>query len=672
MSTRRFSVLLLMSLLWGQVEDSVRIYDLDTVRIEGLLSSTSGETSADKVVRYLPATQLAYRSVPFAQEVVYQGFLPTQTQITIGGMRVLPACVDRMDPVLTFLEAAVVEGVDWRRATKWGGTPTLDIELFSPTGPKQGQASVLVGDNYHRLFATLKHRRQIGRWGLAGALTSRLGGDYRVGAWSLSPRPISAWPPDTLLSLPSFRKFNVYAALSYSPSEAHRIEGSYLGDYFYHLAYPALIMDANHSAMHLINIGHIWRDISEFRVYASTVFHDMTDENRSLSEIQHRIIMPGMYMPMKGLTRTAGAVWRLNWIRKENFSLAQHSELVRGSAYADMTMIPLQEGQSFMRLLNLADICFNQGGSALIATCEVGRWLLQAEGRWNFLTFSVEDTVGFIPLRSYQEVYAGASQPRCSFSVYEIATRTRWHRFGHTAALSLSHGTRAPTHTELYAYYLYVPMDNSILMGSSTLNPEKLLRTEIEYAYEEEHWQVHFGWFTNFIWDYIAPVTFMEPQTSANRTPQAWRILRNTGQAYTTGFTLRGSVQIRSHALIEGWSGYTFGWNQTLREPLPWIHPLFGRVRYTHRYHRHQGSIELYASARQTRLSRTIYLENATPAYWLLHLRYGYTLWQKGQTQILLTASVENLLNAYGWDHLSVNDMPFLGRVVRAGVSMSW
>lgn len=663
------------ALLWGQNPDTLPEYYMETVQIQALQtrSLTTGEQSVDKLMRLTPATQPVYRSVPFAQEVVYQGFLPTQTQITIDGMRVLPACVDRMDPVLTFVEAAAMESANWQGT--WGATPTLQVGLFSPEGPEGGQATLLFGDNYHRLFFNARDRRRYGRLSTASAITFRLGGSYRIGS-RFSPgityegRPI--WSRDTLLELPSFRKLNVYTALQYALSETHQIEASYLGDYFYDVAYPALIMDTRHSAMHLLSVRHLWRNFSDLRLYASTIFHDMTDETRPEAEILTRIIMPGMYMPMKGLTRTAGATWTLTWWQKGGFRLQQRSEYTYGTAFASMDMFMIGGGAP-MRLLNLADIRMNQGGTALVLEYEKGSWRVRSEGSWDLFSFTVGDTLGYIPLRLYQEAYAGSSVSARRFSVYRGLMQVSWTRAGHTLTLTTSAGTRAPTHTELYAYYLYVPMDNSILMGSSVLKPERLLRAEAEYSFTRGAASLRLHAYGNQMTDYISPVTFLPPGAPGNSTLQQWRILRNTGRAYTGGITAQGALHLPIDGLLEAWMGYTYGWHETLREPLPWIYPLYGRLRYTHQYRRHRASAEVYAAAARRQLSRTIYIEDYTPAYWLLHLRYGYLLWQRdAHTSLTLTVSAENLLNTYGWDHLSVGNMPFLGRVLRAGIVGTW
>lgn len=673
----RLLSLLSIALLWAQ-QDSVPTYVIDTVRIQAMQAklSTLSEQNTDKVVRLAPGTQLVYRSVPFAQEVVYQGLLPTQTQVTIDGMRLLPACVDRMDPVLTFVEAIAIEGASWQTTTNWGATPTLNLHLFSPDGPQAGQATLLFGDNYHRVYFTARDRRRIGqRLTTASALTFRLGGDYRVGrrfAPGVRYEGPLAWAQDTTLRLPDFRKINFYTALRYRLSDAHHLEASYMGDFFYNVAYPALIMDSRHSAMHMVSLRHIWKDFSDLRLYANSVFHDMTDETRPESEIRNRIVMPGMYMPMKGITRTAGAVWSLNWWEKGGLYLSQRSEYSFSTAYGSMDMF-LIGGGAPMRLLNLADIRMQQGGTALTLGYRRGLWHAQAEGRWNLFSFSVGDTIGYLPLRLYQEAYSGGSASHRAFSVYQVALSASWTKAEHTLTLNLSTGTRAPTHTELYAYYLYVPMDNSILMGSSTLQPERLLRGEVAYTFARSRWSAYLSAFGNRMANYISPVTFLPAGAPGNSTLQQWRILRNTGTAYTAGFSAQATLHLLDSGLLEIWSGYTYGWHKTLGEPLPWIYPLYGRLRYTHHYGRHQAGAEIYAAAAQRHLARTIYIEDYTPAYWLLHLRYGYRLWQKGeQTGLHLTVSAENVLNTYGWDHLSVGNMPFLGRVLRVGLWGTW
>lgn len=672
---RKFGLLLTVGFLWGQEKDSLPTYTVDTVRIEEVSANRLSpfENSVDKVLRLAPNTQSVYRSVPFAQEVVYQGLLPTQTQVTIDGMRILPACVDRMDPVLTFIEAAALENVAWQAAERWGATPTMVVHLFSPEGPQEGRAALLAGDNYHRLSFNARHRKRIGRFSYASAITFRKGGDYRIGRNFLSgsTQEDSLWRRGRTLKLPSFDKLNFYTALQYAISEKHYVEASYLGDHFYNVAYPALIMDAIHSAMHLVSFRYVWRGVSDLRVYGSTIFHDMTDTTRPEEEIRTRIVMPNMYMPMKGITRTAGAIWEITWWEKGKLTIRQRNEYSYNMAYGSMEMLPLGGG-AVMRLLNLADVRFHQGGTSLMVGYHWGSWRVEADGRWNLFSYRIEDTLNFLPLKSYQEGYAGASESERRFSVYEVGLRTAWSLRSHEVRGHVSIGTRAPTHTELYAFYLYVPMDNSIQMGNSVLRPERLLRAEIEYEYSWHRLRVRVSAFGNRMEDYISPVTFLLPMTGSNRTRQQWRILKNTGTAYTAGFTAQGSLHLAENSLLEAWTGYTYGWHETLREPLPWIYPFFGRLRYTYQYRRHRVGVELYGAADQHRLSRTIYIEDYTSAYWLMHLRYGFQLWERESFGVLFTASVENLLDAYGWDHLSVGNMPFLGRVIRGGVVATW
>lgn len=671
---------LALSLLWAQERvDSLPVYTLDTVRIEEgrQLDGWWGEASVEQVQRTLPGVQLVYRSVPFAQEVTYQGFLPQQLQITIEGMRIVPACVDRMDPVLTFVEATSIGVAAWQSNQGWGVSPTLSVSLLSPTGPLGGQAVVLAGDTYHRLLVGVRERRQVGnRLAWVSGFTFRLGGDYRTGRhFTPGVRYTgSSQGQDTIWSLPSFRKLNLYTAVRYKLTEAHQIEASYLGDYFYDVAYPALIMDARHSAMHLASLRYRWRAIADFRLYANTVFHDMTDQNRSESEILTRIVMPGMYMPMKGQTGTVGAVGEIVWWERGGFRLSQRGEYTHSRAYASMDMIPLGGGAS-MFLLNLAGVQFGQGGTTLTLRRRFTRAFIQAEGGLTAFAYRIKDTMHFQPLRLYQEAYSGGSVSMRRFAVYQGGIEAGWEMTAHAMQVSLRYGLRPPTHTELYAYYLYVPMDNSILMGNSLLHPERVWQMELRHIYKAGRWESEVAAYLNRFQDYIVPVTFLASNTSGNNTAQAWRILRNTGEAWVSGFTAQAAHHIGSQALVEVSAGYQYGWQETLAEPLPWMYPLYGRVRFTQGYRRHLFTVEGYGAAPQIHLSRSIYPEDYTPAYGLLHLRYRYDLLPpsaRALSSLSLTGSVENVLNTYGWDHLSVRNMPFLGRVFRIGVTAQW
>ncbi|MCX7980519.1 MAG: hypothetical protein N3A68_05690 [Bacteroidia bacterium] len=673
---------LLLGWVWAQDRDSLPEYFLDSVPIVSMspqaISAASTQSGPEKVAQLLPDLKLVYRSVPFAQEVVYQGFLPQQMQVTIEGMRVVPACVDKMDPVLTFTEASSIAGASWENRQAWGATPTLSAQLLSATGPSGGNATIAVSDNYNRFFCTARHRQTSKRWAFASGLTLRYGGSYRTGntrtpgvAWD-----VPAWAKDTLFDLNPFKKAHLYATASYQISPQSRVELSYLGDYLYDVAYPALIMDTRHSAMHLARLRYLWGERVAVQVYGNTVFHDMTDEGRSESEIRQRIVMPGMHMPMKGLTRTAGASSEIRWWQQGPFTLHHHAEYSYSTASADMTMYPLSGGTP-MFLRNLSDIRFQQASTHLSLRYQKPPWQIHPEAGVTYLQYAVGDTLHFAPLRVYQEYYAGQSYTRSAFWTYQGKLSLGYTRKAHTFQLSTQIGTRPPTHTELYAYYLYVPMDNSIQMGNSALVPEKLLRTETSYRYQREAFHIEIRGFYNYLWAYIAPITFLRAGSLTNATLQAWRLLRNTGEALTTGFTLTSRGHLASGQLIEGWAGYTYGWHVSLHEPLPWIYPLWGRLRFTQLYKSHRFTTEVYAAAAQKRLSRTIYIEDFTPAYALVHLRYSYhlPLHRFSQTEnlaVFLDMSVENLLNTYGWDHLSVGNMPFLGRTVTLALRTQW
>ncbi len=460
-----------------------------------------------------------YRSVPFAQEVVYQGLMPQQLQLTLAGMRIHPACVDRMDPVLTFVEPAVVETIQERPSKDGEARLPWRWGLLSPEGTPWRRSYLAGGDNYHRLYASTQHRAQR-ETPMGFRLHFSVRGPYRTGRW-LTPRafsPASEPYRDTTLPLDPFRKLNLYTALSYAASPAHTVELLYLGDYFYWVAYPGLIMDARHSAMHLLSVRHRWRRFSDMRLYANTVFHDMTDERRPLSEIQTRPVMPGMYMPMRGLTRVLGLVWEGHLGEERPFRLKPRIEGTWNQAWGAMDMYPVGPGAP-MRLLNLADIRFWQGGSALQAAYVQPTFSLQAEATLTYLAYRVGDTLSFLPLELYQQRYVGQADRSPAYTVYQVGVGfQRWTSWGRLS-LSLRQGTRPPTHTELYGYYLYVPMDNSFWMGNSRLRPERLLRGELLTEWNAQHLRLTLTLYANRLTDYIAPVTFLPVGAHGQRAP---------------------------------------------------------------------------------------------------------------------------------------------------------
>ncbi len=378
--------------------------------------------------------------------------------------------------------------------------------------------------------------------------------------------------------------------------------------------------------------------------------------------------MSGMYMPMQGSTQSLRSVADITWLQAGTLNLMQRAEISLHRAYSDMFMRPLDPAISPMHVRNLADIRFWQTTQNWHLRYEHTHGRLHLHLTGSLFQYGIGDTLSYTPLRIYQETYGGGSHVQRRLGAYQVSL----HGEGlcsHTVIPEwrLSYGTRAPTHTELYGYYLYVPMDNSIQMGSSTLRPERLLRAEASLRYVKASLSMQMQSFFNRMPDYIAPRTFAQSYTSGNQTAQSWRLLQNTGTAWTTGLTAR-LEWLRAPWEASLWTGYTYGWHQTLHEPLPWIYPWHARVRLVYRRLRHRLALEGFWAAAQKHLSRQIYQEDATPAYHLLHLRYQYVALAQTSHELRLQIAVENVLNTFGWDHLSVGNMPFLGRTFTAGL----
>lgn len=547
--------------------------------------------------------------------------------------------------------------------------PTLAIGLAKPGGPSQVRLAILGASNYHRLFSTLKAQGEKKRWRYVAAFTSRLGAPYKAGRWLSFPIPNNrAYGRDSTWPIAPFRKINAYLALAYELAKTHWIQLQYLGDFFWDVDYPALLMDTKASRFHLLSSAYTWAERLQLRVYYNQIQHFMTDERRSESQIQSRPIMPGMYMPMLGKTQSLGSTTEFTWLSTETFQLKQQAEASWHQALADMTMRPLDPRLAPMFLRNLADIRFWQMTQSWHAHYDntYSRFHFYVTG--SIFRYRVADTLSYAPLQAYQEAYGGGSHAQRQLEAYQIGLDWEGLLFSNLLPeWQLSYGTRAPTHTELYAYYLYVPMDNSIQMGNSTLRPERLLRTEVRLRYGQKAFSAQVQGFFNWIGDYIAPRTFIWPYSNGNQTTQSWRILQNTGTAWTTGLNaqLQWNQGLWESVLL---SGYTYGWHQTLREPLPWIYPWYVRLQITYAPPRHRFSLEGFWANTQTHLSRQIYPEDTSPAYLLMHLRYQYSLFAKASQALWIQLAIENLLNTFGWDHLSVGNMPFLGRTLIIGL----
>jgi iron complex outermembrane receptor protein len=290
----------------------------------------------------------------FASEAVVRGYTQDRLNVTIDGMRLFSACIDKMDPITSYIEVENLSKteVNSDKSSLMNGISTGGSLNFITNKPSHNQSLRFISDNQFNSVSDAYNSRGSTQYGSESIATMasysvKRSSDYKAG-------------DNSTINNSSYSKENVKFNLNYKSDEDINHSLEYIYDHSADVFYPALIMDTRYTHMNMasydFNIDNIGESIYDFNtnLYFNMVEHLMDDYDRSDEEINNRLVMPGMYMPMYGETKTFGLNSSIKQLLSDGI-LSLSFEGYNMNAFADMDMEMLDTDEK-MYLTNLGDI----------------------------------------------------------------------------------------------------------------------------------------------------------------------------------------------------------------------------------------------------------------------------------------------------------------------------
>lgn len=601
-----------------------------------------------------------------AWEPSIRGMSAGQIAVTIDGMKMVGACVDRMDPITAYIDIDNLQRIELSKgasdigtAQSIGGTLTMRTarpEFGIPLSLrfKSGMESV---SSLAKLYASVANS-----WGdnftAHAAVSWKRSDDYSAGN-------------TTSIANSGFARENYKLDVGWRFGTEHTVFFSAIVDRARDIGYPALIMDTRSAESSIASVEHTWRGASPLlstlttRLYTTSVHHKMDDYERSEAEIRARVIMPGMYMPMAGTSRTIGVMSNALFAGTSEW-LRLTADAYRLDAFADMAMHSLAAGTPPMYVINIGDArLYNAAIAAEYFTILAPMLQWRTSARVEYSHRTLTNTTAQRVLQSYtpdaditrQYIAVGAT------STVDISITT-----GATVSGMVARVQRLPTHIENYGFYLYSPMDNAIYIGNPQLQPETSWQGELSFSHTEGSalWKLTaFGtWITN----YIAGTTFIDGDTTNTQFSQAFRRYEHRGNAVIAGIEANASLRLSEELDARLALTWQRGRALDIGDNLPFMPPLQGsiRVAYSHSI----GRLEVWgrAAAAQKTFSTSILREDATSGYAALDVRYFYRFASWGNVNF----GVENAFDTYYHEHASINNLPARGRNLYANIELRY
>ena len=636
--------IILSTILLSDTVATDRVQNLDEVVIvsearRGRKRSVKGQVaSIDEHLSELRNVSLVRRG-SYAWEPVVNNMQTERLSTTIDGMKIFYACTDKMDPVTSYVESGNLQsislnsGLDGNPQATGNIGGSLDLKLRKAgfdNNPFHASASAGHEWNGHvQVYgadaALSSHRTYLN----AGAFY-RHADNYKVGG-------------SDELQFSQFQKVNVFANAGLRLAEKDMLEGTLIFDRATDVGYPALNMDVAKAEGLITSLAykHLFRKASwETKVYYNHITHVMDDTTRPDVAI---------HMDMPGDSWTAG-VYSLLTTALRQHDLALNYDLYYNRLFADMTMYP--GGAAPMYMVTWPDVGTLNTGVAVTDNVSIARnqsLRLSAKVAWQQQKLNNEEgyhalKVFFPGMTDAYHQTTGRIAANYNFSILQ----------SFNFSFGAGWGSRAPTVTEAYGYYLNNTFDQYDYIGNPSLKNESAVElngaAKLSVLNSQLSVEGNVFLFSNYIIGQFE--TRLSPMTV---DAEGVKVYGNISHATIANVSLSWDWQITEQLRWNKKVSYSAG-RDADGDPLPLISPISWQSEWIYQHQRFQAQATIKGNARQSNYGEK-YGETAAKAWTIVNLAAQY-----GFSSITLRAGVENLFDKQYATYADWNHIPQKGR----------
>ena len=633
--------------------DSIKSRQLKEVTVTGKtgldsINESKPLSSIDEYIQKLPKVNTIKRG-GYAWEPTVNSMASERISVTLDGMKIFCACTDKMDPVTSYVEILNLD----------------NINVSSGLGGNQHGSNSIGGGLDLKLKKAGFHSRKLN---LVFNSAYETNGNYRVagigGAYSSPKFYINSGMfyrksdnyeagGSQIVNFSQFGKVNVFSNAGYKLSMDKILEATVIYDVATDVGYPALTMDVKTAKGLITSVSYRQENISntfstwESKVYYNDIKHIMDDTKRPNVPV---------HMDMPGNSRTGGYYSTLKGRKgRHNFVLSQ--DTYYNQSLASMTMYPIDKSQSPMFMYTWPDIrTLNVGVYAedkyVIDLKNTFQISTRLSSQWDGL----QSDFGYRTLKMY---YPDMTQFQNRL-LGNVSVKYTHYLKDVQLKIGAGYGTRAPSPTESYGFYLYNSFDNYDNIGNPLLKNESAAEANLAFILSKPKysitWDASYFNFSNYI--IAKPDNGFSTMTYGATGVMVYRNLSHAS-VFNTGLETK-VLFLKSFHWVNHLT-YSLGKDDN-RQPLPLIAPFSYSSSLGYVRKRISAEVELQGAGKQVNFSSE-YGEDKTPAYYVLNVSAGYELplgdFSRSAT---LKAGIENLFDRNYSTYADWNNIPRKGR----------
>lgn len=607
-------------------------------------------SGVENYLESMPSVGMLKRGA-YAWEPTINNMNTERINVTIDGMKIFGACTDKMDPITSYVEVsnlAKAEVSNGQQGSSIGNTIGGSMNLVidkSELGTDIQKLSIESG------FETNNQLRIIG----ADASVANKRYFFDIDAMHRKAENYRAGSGEEIL-YSQYSKNNVSLNGGIYLSDNSSLSTSLIYDRANDIGYPALPMDVSLAKATIASVSYQQKKLGAFtdwesKLYFNSITHIMDDSKRPDVPIR---------MDMPGYSDTFGAYSQLNLSRlKHQFTFKWDAFL--NNSYAEMTMYPNNSNEKAMFMLTWPDVLSLDTGIFVGDTFKLNNCSLQFNARINAHQNTIQSEVGLSSLQIFfPELSKTQNRILSSLSMAYQLRSTKWdHSFG------LGIGSRAPSVSEAYGFYLFNSFDNHDYIGNPLLENESSLEATISTTYRSNSSKVklHSSFFhmPNYI---IGKVD----SSLSKMTFGADGVKRYENLDYARLYSLGAEFELKKGDNFKTKSSISYHRAvDSEGENLPFIAPIEYHFEGQLKIRGFQLIASVQGAGTQIHYNSQ-YGEDQTPSYTILNTSLSKRVYI-GANQLHIRLGAENLLDTYYTTYSDWNNIPRMGRTLFLNLS---
>ncbi|UMB60601.1 TonB-dependent receptor [Lutibacter sp. A80] len=580
----------------------------------------------------------------YASEPVFRSFKYEQLNIQYdGGMKVLNACPNRMDPITTHVIPEEIEKIEIikgpftvRFGQNFGGV--INLVSKNPIKGQQGFHGSVEGgyeSNGNNLVTGASALYVTDKFDLYLNGSYRDFGDYKDGNGTKVPA--------------SFKTTDYSLKVGINPTEKQRLKFSWRQSFGSDISHAGLPMDSPYDDSFLAGIDYKINQISEkitsfsVKVFHSYVDHLMTNEGRP------SFATTEASSPVEAWT-TGGKIELILSPSKNTIIYTGVDANLIERAGDRTRIVKVMNGTTLATPKTFVDKIWQDASLNDIGVFAEGNYKISnytsiTTGiRADFISTSLDD-----PASDFEALYGGNIEDETEVNISANAS-IKYRKNGFQTQLAIGRGVRTASMIERYINHFNVGVDPYEYVGNPNLKPEINNQIELSFLKNFETIQIGASVFHSFLKNYISAIvnTSIPRKFMSTVPPVTAKQFINLDKASQTGVEFTFNVKASERVTFTSNISYTQGENKDFDEPLAHIPPFMANLGAKYEAEKYWMALSSRLVGGQDRISTT-FMEEETPGFGTLDFRAGYSPFEN----VSIGFAVLNIFDKSYYEHLN-------------------